>query len=70
MKKTIFVADLMLYNPMKRSLYDHYERRVYVGDDGHGYIKMFGNWERLTYYYPTSENYGDHDRVMLSIMPY
>lgn len=33
MKKTVFVADLMLYDP-------------------------------------TSEDYGNHDRVLLSIMPY
>lgn len=70
MKKTVFVADLMLYNPTKRHFFDHYERRVYVGEDGHGYIRMNGGYERLTYYYPTSENYGDRDRVVLSIMPY
>ena len=71
MKKTVFMADITLYNPMKRHFYEHYERRVYVGEDGHGYIKMFGRLERLTDYYPTNKTQGYvREYVKLSVQGY
>ena len=70
MKKTVVVATLALYNPTKRHFYDYYDRRVYVGEDGHGYIRMNGYYERLTYYYPSADNYGERDRITLWVMPY
>lgn len=71
MKKTVFYAVIRLYDPTCRHFYRRYERRVYVGEDGHGYIKMNGNWNRLTDYYPTNEIKGKlYNYVFLFTMLY
>ena len=54
MQKTVFKARVCLYNPRKRHFYDYFDRRVYVGDDGHGYIRLFGEYRPMSDYYRTS----------------
>jgi len=71
MKRTVFVANLQLYNPSKKCSYDYYERRVHVGEDGHGYIKLNGHWERLINYCQNNRVYNfERDYVTLSVQPY
>ena len=58
MKKTKFKADICYYNPTKRHFYEHFERSIYVGTDGHGWVKMYGKFRRLSDYYHTAEEHG------------